>query len=120
MEVRTGCRPQAGGEEPSRQRGQCHQSTRGCQIEARRLALLDLESGEPAGRRQAGDRLQVEGHIAGRLKALFRSFLQAMTHDAVKRWSNRLPRWRHFRRIVMQNRRHGLGGGVAPEGTVAG
>src|SRR5262249_41631526 len=67
------------------------------------------------GRRRGdgGERLQREGDVVGRVKALLGVLLQAVADDPVEPRRNVLARGRELRRVLAQDRGHGVGGGVA-------
>src|SRR5262249_16750457 len=65
-------------------------------------------------------RTQGQGQIVGRLKPLARALRQAGPEDAPQLRPDMLARLRRVRRFVMEDRRHGLCGGVAAEGSPAG
>jgi hypothetical protein len=71
-------------------------------------------------RRRSGERIQREGEILRRLKALIRRLLERATHDPLNAVWNRSADVTELRRIVLQNCCHGLSSGVAPEGPLPG
>ena len=72
-----------------------------------------------AGRREPRERLEVERQIVGRVKTLLRILLQAVPHDALEPRREVLVGQREVRRVLPQDRRHRVGGGVAVEGALA-
>ena len=64
-------------------------------------------------------RLEIEGEIAGGLKALFGILLEAMTSDALECRRDVAIQLGQLGRVLFQNGRHGFGGGIAAEGALA-
>ena len=65
------------------------------------------------------ERLEVERQIVRRVEALLRILFEAVPHDALERRRHVLVRDRKIRRILLQDRRHRVGGRVAVEGALA-
>ena len=107
-------------QQPRRQRHRC-----GGKTSAEDPSETARRGGRAADRRRArragtGQRVKGERDVARRLKALGRILLDAVPDDFFeRRWQIRFE-LHELRRLFAQDRRHGLGGGVAPERSAAG
>ena len=102
-------------------RGQDQQSgDDGHQPARARLLFRDGADAAAGGTGNIGEGFQVEGHIAGRLKTFGGIFFQAVAHDAFERGRNIAIGLGEVGRILFQDGAHGLDGGFAVEGALAG
>src|SRR4030095_12202559 len=78
-------------------------------------------TGDERGRRSGvrRERLKVEGHIMSRVEALLRALLETVMHDAIQSRRQARVRLHQIGRIVLEDRVHGLGRGVPPEGATS-
>ena len=112
----------AGGvEERGRDRRAERRAASASAAQGRRLLPCRRQGAHARRRRpgEAGERLEVERDVAGRLEPLLRVLLQAVANDPVETRVDVLVRRREIRRLLRQDRRDRVGRRVPAEGALA-
>src|SRR5262245_26139502 len=70
----------------------------------------------PTGAASCGEGLEGEGDVPRGLEALLGPLLETARYDALEPGGDLRTEPRQLCRVVLQDRGHGLGGGIAPKG----